>query len=208
MNRIKVELLHYTPITILLKALEQPYMNENVNITLAERVITVLKHESVSEHVNMNFLISGVSRLELQEHMRHRLSSTTCRSTRFTLNKLIESIDDIGENFVIPSYVESDWQSKKDYDKFVGLLEDWYTKFIVISNHCREQLTAKNDYIKYLVPEGLRTQFVWSLNVRTLNNFLKLRLDKTAHFEIRYVAGLIRDSLKNTYIERILNNVR
>ncbi len=211
MKNIKIELLHHTPVLVLLEALEQPYMNENVNETLAYKIINVLKHESVGEHVVMNFLVKGVSRLELQEHMRHRISSTTCRSTRYTLQFVLEllkaewSNDDIiiNEHFVTPDYIKENWQSEDEYFEWILDLKGLY-----LTNLCRlaqwKNNGVKNDYIKYGLHEGFRTQFVWSINLRSLQNFLNLRLNKNAHFEIRYVAGLIKDSLKNTYIESLL----
>jgi flavin-dependent thymidylate synthase len=231
MKNIKVELLHYTPMTVLLKALSMPYKNEKVDMSLAEKVCKVLKHESVAEHVYMNFLIDGVSRAELQEHMRHRISSTTCESTRYTLQELLETLNDLDNDkdffekcdffnynvfdhyFVTPEYVESKWKDVKLIDG-VDNQYQMYLKFIDGLNYLYEahsdfmqrwyNLGVKNDYLKYALQEGYRTRFVWTLNVRSLNNFLSLRDSKNAHFEIAYVAGLIRETLKNTFIERIL----
>lgn len=202
MKNIKIELLNYTPMTTLLKAVAMPYKNEKASMTLAEKVCKVLKHESVSEHVYMSFLIDGVSRLELQEHMRHRLTSTTCESTRFTLSKIIDSLNI--DNYVIPEYIKSKWQSKEDYNMFVENLKTVYS----ICNTNIFNMLQNNypmDYVKYALPEGYRTRFVWTLNMRTLNNFLDLRDSNTAHFEIKHVAKLIKSVLKNTYMEKLLH---
>jgi thymidylate synthase (FAD) len=200
-KNIRVELLHYTPMPVLLKALEQPYQNDSVTLTLAKRVINVLKHESVSEHVTMNFLISGVSRLELQEHMRHRISSSTVQSTRFTLNKM--NVAKYSDYFVLPDYIESDWIDKAEYDKYIIRLQAHYLSFVYSLS---EMVDAgiRNDYLKYFVPEGLKTQFVWTINLRALKNFIALRQSKNAHFEIRSVAEKIVNSLANTYVKNLL----
>jgi thymidylate synthase (FAD) len=62
----------------------------------------------------------------------------------------------------------------------------------------------KNDVIKYALPEGYPTQFVWSINLRSLKNFLNLRDSKSAHQEIANVARLIKESLKDTYIFELI----
>ena len=202
--------------TILLNALEMPYHKENVDMLLAQRVINVMKHESVAEHVNMNFLIDGVSRSELQEHMRHRLSSTTCESTRFTLQLMLETLENdmysfediLTKHFVIPPMnKESDWilngnAPTENYKEFINDLQSWYRLFIIFFERWKIR-GVKNDYLKYGLVEGYRTRFIWTINLRSLKNFLNLRLSDSAHFEIRHVANLIRETLRNTYIESL-----
>jgi thymidylate synthase (FAD) len=213
MNKLKVELLSYTPVTTLLKALSMPYKKETSDLTLAQKVINVLKHESVSEHISMSFLIDGISRAELQEHMRHRIASTTCESTRYTLQKLVEDLNNpedekmdtfINRYFVIPEYIEEHWNHQTDYFKFIQELRDCYELFVAHLDNWVDH-GVKNDYIKYALPEGYRTRFVWTINIRSLKNFLNLRLANNAHFEIRNVAAQILDVLKNTYIYPLVN---
>lgn len=55
MDKIKVKLLHYTPILVLIEALKMPYKNEKADLSLAEKVIKVKKHESVAEHMFLQF---------------------------------------------------------------------------------------------------------------------------------------------------------
>lgn len=218
MKNIKVELLHYTPMPVLLKALSMPYKKECADLTLAQKVINVLKHESVSEHVNMNFFIDGVSRMELQEHMRHRITSTTCESTRYTLQAILDSLmeEDHVANYIIDQYFvtpcmnkEEDWvdllfhESETNYNLFIFDLQQCYSSFVLMFEKWKAY-GLKNDYLKYALPEGYRTRFVWSLNLRSLKNFLNLRDSANAHFEIRHVSKLIKETFTNTYIEKLL----
>lgn len=46
----------------------------------------------------------------------------------------------------------------------------------------------KNDMLKYLIVENWRTNMVWSINLRSFLNFIRLRKPTTAHFEIRNIA--------------------
>lgn len=52
-----------------------------------------------------------------------------------------------------------------------------------------------NDIAKYDLGESYRTQLTWSINLRSLQNFLSLRTDKKALPEIQYLANLIYASL-------------
>ena len=67
------------------------------------------------------------------------------------------------------------------------------------------------DYIKYIVPESLRTSFSWTINLRSFINFLELRTDKHAHFEIRHIANEMRnaisESLAAKYVDEILKEM-
>ena len=55
--------------------------------------------------------------------------------------------------------------------------------------------TSTNDIAKYALPEAYRTQLTWSINLRSLQNFLSLRTDKKALPEIQHLAHLIYEAL-------------
>ena len=52
-----------------------------------------------------------------------------------------------------------------------------------------------NDVAKYDLGESYRTQLTWTINMRSLQNFLSLRTDRTALPEIRLLAHLIYEAL-------------
>ena len=45
-----------------------------------------------------------------------------------------------------------------------------------------------NDQVKYSLPESFKTSLVWTINARSLQNFLSLRTNKAALWEIRELA--------------------
>jgi len=45
-----------------------------------------------------------------------------------------------------------------------------------------------NDKAKYMLPEAYKTSLVWTINLRSLQNFLRLRTNKAALPEIRELA--------------------
>ena len=52
-----------------------------------------------------------------------------------------------------------------------------------------------NDIVKYCMPECYRTELAWSVNIRSLQNFISLRSDKAALWEIRELAHKLFEAL-------------
>jgi len=48
-------------------------------------------HHSILEHANLTYLIKDTSRGVLQEHARHRIQGISVRSTRYTMNSIINA---------------------------------------------------------------------------------------------------------------------
>lgn len=208
MNRISVNIINLPPIDILINAVEQPYQNENVSLETIKKVIKTFKHDSVAEHSFINFSINGISRLCLQELARHRHTSLTVQSTRFTLNKMLDKQLDksnIRDYFVFPIYQKPEWENVRDYTDYVSCLINSILNAVERMHLFKTTTKLSNDYLKYFVPESLRVNLAWSINIRSLQNFLSLRLCKSAHFEIRYLANLILNELKSTYVYELLD---
>lgn len=93
---MKVELLHFTPIMIAVKAIRTCYNSCDKSDELGEKDIKLLKsiiankHLSTIEHISYNYKISGISRALLQELARHRVASLSVRSTRYVLKKELQ----------------------------------------------------------------------------------------------------------------------
>lgn len=205
MKNIKVVLKHVTPSFVVNEAVGMPY-DTPPSSELTGKVIGIKKHLSCAEHIVMNWHVIGSSRLELQEHMRHRIASPTVQSTRYVLKKLLDSLD-YADVFVSPDL------SGLPADK--AALVDATTKYIqkqfFLSAKELHRAGIPADYIKYIVPESMRTSFSWTINLRSFINFLELRTDKNAHFEIRHVANemrrAIRGSLSAKYVDEILKEM-
>jgi len=83
-------------------------------------------HHSVLEHANLTYLIKGTSRGVLQEHARHRIQGITVRSTRYTMNPVINAfIAEMLNN--ISNTNPSDWFYEKllELDIFVTTNEEY-----------------------------------------------------------------------------------
>lgn len=211
MHRIEVKLIGSNTPECVIAGMSKPYKNENADMDLVRKVSLseglMERHGTIMEHIVFTFDVLGSSRLELQEHMRHRIASPTVESTRFVLNKIVNELDNPLEAnpwdyFVCPDLSETGW----DADKKKRFLEN-YTAFSKVQLHGIKSVfedfyekKKDNDYLKYFLPENLRTNFTWTINLRSLVNFLKLRKAPGAHFEIRHIAGLIIEALKDHWV--------
>ena len=54
---------------------------------------------------------------------------------------------------------------------------------------------VKREDARFLLPEATKTSLVMTVNMRSLQNFLGLRLDKAAQWEIRELAEQIEQAL-------------
>jgi thymidylate synthase (FAD) len=208
LENIKVILKHITPEFVVNEAVGMPY-DTPPSPELTGNVIGIKKHLSCAEHIVMNWHVIGSSRLELQEHMRHRMASPTVKSTRYTIDKdfLRDCAINTEDLFVSPDL--SNLSAEQ------AAILNAHLSFSAVSairaiKECKS-LKIPNDYIKYLLPESLRTSFSWTINLRSFINFLELRTDKHAHFEIRHIANEMRkainEKLEAKYVDEILNQM-
>ena len=217
MERIKVDLLHYTPDFIATNAVKKPYKNERATIETSVKVASPpTNHGSIIEHVVLNFNIAGISRACLAELMRHRMSefeiadmfsSATVESTRYTLSKAIDiDIDeiDIADFFVIPP-IDNRFQNQDEYEKYIIELKSFYYCGLEIMKLMSKH-NVSNDFLKYFLPEGWRVDLAFSINLRSFTNFISLRNNPRAHFEIRHLAKMMLDSIRNTYLIKYFPN--
>jgi thymidylate synthase (FAD) len=202
-----IELLHSTPLWVASKAIRKCWASEDKSDTiihyetdrfdagdkvecgqhtnfymgskdkeLIHRVGNKNKHASTLEHLNYTFDIDGISRACLQEVARHRHASISVKSTRYTLKELKDApLDGTVDfrKFVVSTH-------KNNIDEFIlkelSGLKDALEKGV------------SNDIAKYMLPEAYKTSLVWTINARSLQNFLSLRTNKAALWEIRELA--------------------
>ena len=136
-----------------------------------------------------SFLIQNISRAVLQELARHRVANLSVKSTRYTLKELKNETNNLltatNETFLK--------EIAKRYIVFTGNE--------TIDNILIEQLKnlkraidtgVSNDIAKYALPECYKTELVWSIDREGLANFINLRTSKSALWEIRDLANIIK----------------
>lgn len=129
------------------------------------RAIVKRGHESVLEHVNISFHVitdRGIS----HEWVRHRIGcSYSQESTRYCkYSGDVVFIDHYGmdDGIVKQEIHQSYKRSEKEYNRLCGL-------------------GTPVQIARQVLPNGLKTEFYCTMNIRSLRNFFKLRADKAAH---------------------------
>lgn len=167
------------------------------DIELIDRVGNKFRHASILEHVSYNFHIEGVSRALLQELARHRMASLSVKSTRYTLKEL-KNIPDVSD--------------QATYEKFLVFTGIDVVDLQSIKALQRLQLVLKegvsNDRAKYCMPEAYKTELTWSINMRSLQNFISLRSDKSALWEIRDLANMVYNTLPEEHKYLYVNHIK
>lgn len=190
---MEVKLLNYTPLWICSNAIRTCWQSFDkgdnggeIDLALIDRVGNKLKHASTLEHLFYNFYIKGISRACLQELARHRIASLSVKSTRYTLKELKN---------------ESEFKPN-DFDnasRYIVLTSNEFVDNASINalENLRQILNQNTslDIAKYCLPESYKTELSWSINARSLQNFLSLRSSKSALWEIRDLANLIYQNL-------------
>lgn len=138
-------------------------LNNIPSSDLLDQLAWVHHHHSVLEHCNLTYLIKGISRGVLQELVRHRIASYTVRSTRYTMQSVL--------NAFIASYPAND--SINIFQKLVPNFTIFDKDSVWFSLECN------------YVHSRLETQ----LEVLGVEEFVKLALSKDAQQNVEKYLG-------------------
>ncbi len=166
---------------------------------LIDRVGNKFKHSSTLEHLVYTFYIKGVSRALLQELARHRIASLSVKSTRYTLKELKNE----------ESFKTTDFDRASKYLVFTDeqIVDEMSIKAL---ENLRVILKKgiSNDRAKYCLPESYKTELTWTINARSLQNFISLRSDKAALWEIRELAHTLYKALPKDHQYLFSNSLK
>lgn len=127
---------------------------------LVNQLANVYHHDSVLEHIILQYAIKGISRGVLQELVRHRIASYTVQSTRYTMSSVI--------NAFIASNGNPTWfnEAIEEMDMFVISndnatfieMQAMYSKLrhqqYQSGNDKFLQISLSNDNLEYILNEG------------------------------------------------------
>ena len=133
-------------------------------------------HESILEHINLTYLVEGLSRACLQELARHRHISLSVESTRHTLREQL-----------------------KDISFFNDLAEGYQSLARSFAIFAVTTPDLSNDELKYYLPEFWPTNLVLTSNIRELRHILKLRTAPVALKEFRTLARAMYEAVPEEY---------
>lgn len=135
-------------------------------------------HTSVLEHASATFRVEGISRACLAQLTRHRIASYSVESQRY--REICR-----GDWYVTPPTLEGD-----ELDAYHAAMEAAMAAYEDALAH-----GVRKEDARYLLPMATRTTLVMTINARSLQNFLQLRLAPASHWEIRELAAEMEKDL-------------
>ncbi len=157
-----------------------------INFLMRERHGTPFEHNSFRFHIKCPVFVA-------REWFRHRIGSFNEFSARYS-----EVIDEF--------FVPNDFEVRKQVGKpgayhFAPVDEDVALEAVAIIDKANKiayeaykkmlDMGIAKELARTVLPMGMYTEFYWTVNARSLMNFLSLRLDKSAQADIRKYARRI-----------------
>lgn len=192
-----VTLLHNTPLEIGIHAVRTCWESHEKgddggpkDRALIDKVGNQYKHSSTLEHLNYTFFIQHISRALLQELARHRIASLSVKSTRYTLKELE------GELTFMIGNDKYDMDRVSEYCVLTGnpTIDHFSANALENVRNLKAQGIA-NDIAKFALPDAYKTKLTYTINARSLQNFLHLRTSPAAMWEIRILANNMYNAL-------------
>ena len=158
-----------------------------IHFLLANRHETPFEHAVFKFHIKCPIFVA-------RQWFRHRMASYNEISGRYVRMK---------EEFCLPQRLRTQKTLNYSYENVSEPLnEELLQKMKASYDRCyalyRELLQegVAKEHARLVLPLSLYTQFYWTVNARSLMNFLSLRLDEHAQFEIRQYAGIIGEAFR------------
>ena len=194
---MKITLLQHTSLAVCASAIRTCWQSFDKSDNGGEkdreliyRVGNKFKHASTLEHLVYTFYIQGISRALLQELARHRIASLSVKSTRYTLKELKSEESFTCRDFERASRYLVMTDNEKVNEMSIKALEN--LRLILKDG-------ISNDKAKYCLPESYKTELTWTINARSLQNFLTLRSSKSALWEIQILARNLYENLPDNH---------
>lgn len=151
-----------------------------INFLLRERHGTPFEHNAFRFHVSCPIFVA-------REWFRHRIGSFNEISGRYTTLETVGYVPDLRDMRTQTgksgSYTYEQLPPIESIDG-VDLIHDAYNRAFHVYEKLRGMGVA-NELARIVLPVGIFTEFYWTVNARSLMNFLSLRTHETAQKEIR-----------------------
>jgi thymidylate synthase (FAD) len=138
---------------------------------------------SVLEHSVYTFSFEGISRVTSHQLIRHRIASYTQMSHRFA-----KPIDEYYQPVIPPS---TEKRSKEIIEKAYS---DSYKRYYELL-----EAGVPEEDARYVLPNGINTNIVVTMNARELYNFFALRLCSRTQWELRQLAWKMLEEVKKVH---------
>ena len=179
---MKVELIAITPNPELVieAAGRTCYLTEMGDTAAFIRKVIERGHESVLEHASATFRIEGGSRSFTHQLVRHRVASFSQQSQRYVKE------DDF--NYVVPPSISENTEALMEFRQCMNACRESYRRL-------RAMNILKED-ARFVLPNALESEIVFSANFREFRHLFELRLDSHAQWEIRRICVAMATILK------------
>lgn len=148
-------------------------------------------HESPVEHVSFTFAIEGVSRTLTHQLVRHRIASYSQQSQRY--------VDATDFDYVLPPALARIPEAMARYEAFMAEAACCYRDLQALLATGGREGQKSNEDARFVLPGGVETKIVATMNCRSLLHFFELRCCMRAQWEIRGLAermlALCREAL-------------
>lgn len=146
-------------------------------------MLSDLGHESPFEHVTFTFAAEGISRACSHQLVRHRIASFSQKSQRY--------VNESNFSYVTPDAIQKNYAANKIFISTMDQIQKNYDiiKQLLISDGIDTKAAQEN--ARSILPNACETSLIFTMNVRSLYNFFKLRCCNRAQDEIRELAWLM-----------------
>lgn len=162
------------------------------------RKLRKMHHMSPFEHASFTFGIDGVSRVLLAQLTRHRIASFSVQSQRYV--KYDTEKVDFSELFEVPDGISEG--PEKAFDNYMDALEEIasaYENLVEVLQENGLSKTEAAENARYILPGGMKTNLVMTMNARELMHFFELRCCNRAQDEIRQLAWTMLHLLQERF---------
>lgn len=143
--------------------------------------LTEMGHDSPLEHASFTFAIDGVSRALSHQLVRHRIGvSFSQKSQRYVKERHFE--------YHTPPAIAKNEAALDRYQQVMANLAKAYDELLALGIPAEDA--------RYLLPNAATTNFVLTMNARSLLHFFQLRCCIRAQAEIRELAYLMREEVR------------
>lgn len=161
-----------------------------INFLLRERHGTPFEHNAFRFHIKCPIFVA-------REWFRHRVGSFNEFSARYSEMPpefYLPDVDNVRRQTGKPgAYVFEPLGDEATRANAISAMSSSIKQSIRMYNNLLHGGVAK-ELARDVLPVAMYTQFYWTVNARSLMNFLSLRLDKTALLEIRQYAEDVEKS--------------
>ena len=149
-----------------------------------ERVAEEMTYDLEMEGPNHNYLANNII-------VHNSFNEYSGRYTKMKPEFYVPHIDNMRQQTGKPgSYQFNPLRDKKKAARLRSVIEEMGKECWVKYEHLLEQKIAK-EVARMVLPVNMYTQFTWSVNLRSLLNFISLRSHETAMYEIRQYSKCI-----------------